>query len=66
MGPNPRLSRQLPPEQRDLALYCPTLHRLVEQHPEPARVDGLGEIVVGSFPHGRHRRLDGGVTGEEG
>src|SRR5712691_10736603 len=56
---------ELPSEQGHLALHGTALHCFVEQHPEPTRVNRLGQIVVGAFPHGRYRRLHGGMPGEE-
>ncbi len=56
---------ELPSEQGHLALHGTALHRFVEQHPEPTRVHRFGQIVVGAFPHGRYRRLHGGMPGEQ-
>ena len=56
---------ELPAQHGDLARDLGLLDRLVEQRPQPARLDRLGHVVVGALTHGRHRGLDAGMAGEQ-
>ena len=56
---------ELSPQERDFAHDIGPLHRLVDQDPQPAEVDRLGQVVIGALLHRLHRGLDGGIAGEE-
>ncbi len=59
------LLAQLAPQQLDLAQRLLPLDRLVQQNPQPLRIDGLAQIVVGAVLDRIDRALDRALRGEQ-
>ena len=54
-----------PAKDRDLLKGLRLVERLLDEQPESIHVDGLGQIVVGAFAHGRDGAVDGGEPGQD-